>query len=139
MSDSAPKRKFLDQLRDILRAKHYSYSTEQTYVGWVRRYILFHNKRHPQEMGEPEVEAFLTHLAVNENVSASTQNQALHAILFLYREVLKIELGNVGEYLRAKGHKRLPNVLTESEIQSVIKHSSGLERLVIQLLYGGHC
>jgi hypothetical protein len=90
---TSPKpKKLLDQLRDTIRIKHYSYSTEKTYVHWVKRYILFHNKRHPAEMGVPEIEAFLSNLAQEGNVSASTQNQAFNAILFLYRNVLKIEL-----------------------------------------------
>ncbi|MFM6408663.1 MAG: site-specific integrase [Microcystis sp.] len=82
-------------------------------MDWIKRYLLFHQKKHPREMGGEEIRAFLTHLAVDKNVAAATQNQALNAILFLYREVLKIELGSVGEYLRAKGHKRLPTVLTK--------------------------
>ena len=92
----SPPRKLLDQVRDAIRLKHYSYRTEQTYVGWIRRYILFHQKRHPKDMGKPEVEAFLTHLAVERNVAASTQNQALSAILFLYNNVvLNQELGKL--------------------------------------------
>ena len=136
MSDSAPKRKFLDQLRDILRAKHYSYSTEQTYVGWVRRYILFHNKRHPQDMGEKEVEDFLTHLAVVENVSASTQNQALCALVFTYRYLLKQPLSESIDAVRAKRPKRLPVVLTVSEVRSLLQKMNGIPLLVAQLLYG---
>ena len=85
-------RKLLEQVSDLLRVKHYSYRTEQTYIQWIRRYILFHNKTHPKDMGSSEIEAFLTHLAVQEQVAASTQNQALSAILFLYREVLRQEL-----------------------------------------------
>jgi Phage integrase, N-terminal SAM-like domain len=84
--ETPPKKKLLDQVRDAIRLKHYSYRTEETYVQWIRRYILFHNKRHPQEMGVPEIEAFLTHLATVENVAASTQNQAFSALLFLYRQ-----------------------------------------------------
>ena len=90
-SDPKPK-KLLDQLRDAIRLKHYSYSAEKTYFHWVRRYILYHNKRHPAEMGAAEIKAFLTHLAKDEYVSASTQNQALNALLFLYRNILQIEL-----------------------------------------------
>lgn len=136
MNDSAPKRKFLDQLRDILRTKHYSYSTEQTYVGWVRRYILFHNKRHPQDMGEKEVEEFLTHLAVVENVSASTQNQALCALVFTYRYLLKQPLGESIEAVRAKRPKHLPVVLTVQETRSLLQKMNGIPLLVAQLLYG---
>jgi site-specific recombinase XerD len=86
--DPTPPKKLLDQVRDSLRVKHYAYRTEESYVQWIRRYILFHNKRHPKDMAEPEVQAFLTHLAVKDNVAASTQNQALSALLFLYRHVL---------------------------------------------------
>ena len=87
-----PPKKLLDQVRDAIRLKHYSYRTEETYVQWIVRYILFHNKHHPKDMGVPEIEEFLTHLAVEGNVAAATQNQALNAILFLYRQVLQIEL-----------------------------------------------
>ncbi|MEB3189913.1 MAG: integron integrase [Snowella sp.] len=132
----SPPRKLLDVVRETIRLKHYSYRTEQTYVDWIKRYLLFHQKKHHREMAEAEIKSFLSHLAVDKNVAAATQNQALNAILFLYREVLKIELGNIGEYLRAKGHKRLPTVLTKEEVQNVIKHLSGIEHLVIQLLYG---
>ena len=112
MEERRPK-KLLDQVRDAIRLKHYSYRTEQAYVGWIKRYIYFHNVRHPSEMGAPEVEAYLTHLAVKENVAASTQNQALSALLFLYREVLYQDLGLV-DALRAKRPKRLPTVLTKA-------------------------
>ena len=89
--EKRPKKKLLDQVRDIIRLKHYSIRTEEAYVNWIRRYILFHNKRHPREMGSGEIEAFLTHLAVNEHVAASTQNQVFNTLLFLYCEVLKIQ------------------------------------------------
>jgi hypothetical protein len=87
-----PPKKLLDQVRDILRLKHYAYRTEETYVQWIRRYILFHNKRYPKDMGNPEIEAFLTYLAVTGNVAASTQNQAFSALLFLCRHVLQLPL-----------------------------------------------
>jgi hypothetical protein len=103
-------RKLLDQVRDAVRLKHYSYRTGQTYVQWIRRYILFHNKRHPQEMGVPEIEAFLTHLAVQEQVAASTQNQALSALLFLYRHVLQLPLDERIDAIRAKPSRKLPTV-----------------------------
>ena len=89
---SHPPKKLLDQVRDAIRLKHYSIRTEETYVDWIRRFILFHGKRHPRQMGTPEIEAFLTHLAVDRKVAASTQNQALSALLFLYRDVLKMDL-----------------------------------------------
>lgn len=132
--EPTPK-KLLDQVRDALHLKHYSIRTENSYVDWIRRFILFHGKRHPNEMGAPEVEAFLTHLAVKENVAASTQNQALSALLFLYREVLKKDLGPIGA-LRAKKPKRLPTVLTKEEVRRVLDHLSGTHRLMAQLLYG---
>ncbi len=103
--EQRPK-KLLDQVRDAIRLKHYSQSTENTYVNWIRRYILFHNKCHPNEMGVPEIEAFLTHLAVKEKVSASTQNQAFSAILFLYRVVLKKELGDTINAARRAGNNK---------------------------------
>ena len=132
--EPTPK-KLLDQVRDTLRLKHYSYRTEQAYVGWITRYVLFHHKRHPAEMGAPEVEAFLTHLAVRENVAASTQNQALSALLFLYRDVLNQDLGSI-DALRAKKSKRLPTVLTKEEARRVIGHLSGTHQLMAKLLYG---
>jgi len=131
----APKR-LLDQVRDTLRLKHYSYRTEQAYVGWTTRYVLFHCKRHPNEMGAPEVEAFLTHLAVEEHVAASTQNQAFSALLFLYREVLHKDLGPV-DALRAKRPKRLPTVLTQEETRRLLGQLSGTQGLMAKLLYGG--
>ena len=102
-------KKLLDQVRDVIRLKHYSYRTEQAYVDWITRYILFHGKRHPQEMGAAEVQAFLTHLAVEKNVAASTQNQAFSALLFLYREVLKIEFDAPLDAVRAKKPARFPS------------------------------
>jgi len=131
-----PKRKLLDQVRDAIRLKHYSYKTEQSYVAWIRRYILFHNKRHPQEMGTEEVEAFLTHLAVTENVAASTQNQALSAVLFLYRYVLQQPLTENVDAIRAKRSKHLPTVLTVAEVKAVLGAMTGTPQLMAELLYG---
>lgn len=131
-----PKVKLLDQVRQMIRVKNYSYRTEQTYVAWIRRYILFHNKQHPKDMGEAEVAAYLTHLAVERDVAASTQNQALQAILFLYREVLKQPLPPTIEAVRAKESQHLPVVLTRQEVQRVLSHLSGEMLLVVQLLYG---
>ncbi|NKB16867.1 MAG: integron integrase [Pseudanabaena sp. CRU_2_10] len=131
-----PPKKLLDRVREALRLKHYSYCTEKTYVQWIRRYILFHNKRHPSEMGVPEIEAFLTHLAVEGQVAASTQNQAFNAILFLYREVLKQELEGRIDAIRAKRPQHLPVVLSPEETRTIIKNLSGVYRLLIQILYG---
>lgn len=128
-------RKLLDQVRDAIRLKHYSYRTEQSYVGWIRRYILCHNKQHPKDMGGAEVEAFLTHLAVERHVSASTQNQAFSALLFLYRNVLNQDLGAL-DAVRAKRSNYLPTVLTKGEVRSVLENISGVHGLVIRVLYG---
>jgi site-specific recombinase XerD len=128
--------KLLDRVRQVMRFKHYSYRTEQAYVDWIRRFILFHGKRHPQEMGAQEIEAFLTHLAVHENVAASTQNQALQAILFLYREVLGREITEPIQAMRARKPKRLPTVLTREEVLLLFNQMSGIHKLIAQLLYG---
>ncbi|MGF1674009.1 MAG: integron integrase [Rivularia sp. (in: cyanobacteria)] len=119
-----------------MRLKHYSYKTEKSYVGWIRRYIFFHDKRHPKDMGTPEIEAFLTDLAVNQKVAASTQNQALHAVLFLYKEVLKQDLDLQVDAVRAKRSKYLPTVLTKDEVILIIQKLYGVHQLLIKLLYG---
>ena len=106
-------------MREALRSRHYSRRTEQTCCQWVKRYIHFHHVRHPAEMAEPEINAFLTHLAVKEKVSASTQNQALSVLLFLYRHVLSREVGDLGEVIRARKPKRLPVVMTREEVKAV--------------------
>ena len=116
-----PPKKLLDQVRDAIRLKHYAYRTEETYVQWIRRYILFHHKRHPKEMGNAEIEAFLIHLAVEGQVAASTQNQALSALLFLYREVLKLEVTGI-DAVRAQQPQYVPTVLTKPEAIAVIHH-----------------
>ena len=128
--------KLLDQVRDRLRLKHYSIRTETQYVQWIRRFILFHDKRHPRDMGVAELEAFLTHLAVEGRVAASTQNQALSALLFLYREVLAINLPWLDNVVRAKTPQRLPVVLTRQEVVSVLDGMSGVYGLMARLLYG---
>lgn len=128
--------KLLDQVRNLIRLKHYSIRTEQAYLGWIRRFILFHHKRHPKEMGKTEIEAFLTHLAVQENVAASTQNQAMNAILFLYRHVLKQDLDWLEDVTRAKQPARLPVVLTVPEVQAVLTQLEGQYWLMASLLYG---
>ena len=115
--------KLLDQVRARLRTLHYSIRTEEAYVGWIRRFILFHKKRHPREMGGPEVEAFLTHLAVEEHVAASTQNQALAALLFLYQQILEIELPRL-DAIRARRPERLPVVLSREEVRAVLNETA---------------
>lgn len=130
-----PPKKLFDRVRDTIRRKHYSIHTEQTYVDWIRRYIFFHNKRQPQEMGAPEIEAFLTYLAVDRKVAASTQNQALSALRFLYRQVLHKELPDRFDTV-AKRPQRIPTVLTKEEAAKVIACVSGGYRLIAQLLYG---
>lgn len=132
----APAPKLLDQVRGKIRLKHYSLRTEQTYVDWIKRYILFHGKHHPRDMGASEVEAFLTHLAVARNVAASTQNQAKSALLFLYKEVLEIDLPWLNNMERAKAPKRLPVVLTRDEVQAVLSRLDGTHWLIASLLYG---
>lgn len=134
---SSPKgKKLLEQVSDAIKVKHYSPRTEETYIYWIRQYILFHNKRHPNEMGVPEVQAFLTHLAAGRNFSSSTQTQALSSILFLYRHVLNIKLDEV-QILRAKKTGRVPVVLSRSETQKIIAQMSGAHKLMTQILYGG--
>lgn len=128
--------RLLEQVRRQLRMRHYSFRTEKSYVSWIRRFILFHEKRHPREMGAPEVEAFRTHLAVKRNVASATQNQALNAILFLYRQVLGIELPWLDNIHRAKKPKRLPTVLTRAEIRSVLAQMEGTPWLIAGMLYG---
>ena len=128
-------KKLLDQLSDAIRLKHYSLRTEESYLDWVRRYILFHNKRHPQDMGAPEIQAFLVHLATGHNLAASTQNQALSAILFLYREVLHKEIDPI-LLSSAKRPERLPTVLTHEETLRVINQLTGTHKLMAQILYG---
>lgn len=130
------KSPFLESVRDLIRVKHLSYRTEEAYLGWIRRFILFHDKRHPKEMGADEVQAFLTHLAVEGNVAAATQNQAFAALLFLYREVLQKTLGNIENVVRAKSPKRLPSVLTKDEVTRILAFLRGEEWLVANLLYG---
>ena len=130
------KPKLLDQVRAAIRAKHYSIRTEEAYVQWIRRYILFHNKRHPREMGPPEINAFLSHLATARRVAASTQNQALCAILFLYKEVLEQDPGRLEGIVRAKKPKRLPVVLTPQEVAAILGQLSGVHWLMVSLLYG---
>lgn len=132
---TAPK-KLLDRVRERLRSLHYSIRTEESYVDWIRRYILFHQKRHPQDLGSAEVAAFLTHLAVDLAVAASTQNQARSALLFLYREVLGVAFDDPQGVVSAKTPRRLPTVLSRAEVHAVLDCLSGANRLMAMLLYG---
>lgn len=134
--ETTAKLKLLDQVRHEVRVRQYAYSTEKTYVHWVRTFVLFHGKRHPREMGPLEVKAFLTHLAVNRNVSASTQNQALCALVFLYRHVLEQDLGELGDYAWSKRPPRVPVVLTVDEVEAVLGGMKGVPRLIAELMYG---
>jgi integron integrase len=129
-------RRLLDQVRDKLRTLHYSPRTEEAYVGWIKRFIWFHDKRHPREMGPAEVEAFLSSLAIQRGVSASTQNQALCALLFLYKQVLGVELGWVDGVTRAKRPERVPVVLTRQEVARVLGQMHGRDWLMASLMYG---
>uniref|UniRef100_E6QU89 Integrase/recombinase (E2 protein) n=1 Tax=mine drainage metagenome TaxID=410659 RepID=E6QU89_9ZZZZ len=128
--------RLLDQVAARVRVLHYSIRTERAYVDWIKRFILFHGKRHPKEMGAAEVEAFLTHLAVVRQVSASTQNQAKSALLFLYKQVLGVELPWLDDVTQAQAPKRLPVVLTQHEVQSVLSRMDGTMWLIASLLYG---
>ncbi len=132
---SGPPR-LLDRVREAVRVRHYSRRTEKAYVAWIRRFILFHGKRHPREMGAAEVTQYLSSLAVEGNVAASTQNQALSALLFLYREVLQQQMPWLDDVVRARRPARLPVVLTRLEVQAVILQLRGTARLMAILLYG---
>ncbi|MBP9896646.1 MAG: integron integrase [Giesbergeria sp.] len=133
----APRQpKLLERLRIHLRTRHYSIRTEQAYIDWARRFIVYHGKRHPQDMGAAEVEAFLSHLAVDRQVSASTQNQAKAALLYLYKQVLGVDLPWLDEVVQAKRPRRLPVVLTPAEVRALLQHMDGTAGLVAELLYG---
>ena len=134
---TAPPPKLLDRLREACRVRHYSIRTEDAYHDWCRRYILFHGKRHPADMGAAEINAFLTDLAVRGNVAVSTQNQALCAVLFLYKAVLDADPGRIEGVVRATRPRRLPTVLSEAEAARVLAELSGTPRLAGLLLYGG--
>ena len=127
--------KLLDQVRERIRVKHYSLRTEDAYLHWIRRFIFFHGKRHPSDMGGSEVEAFLSHLATAGRVAPSTQNQALSALLFLYREVLEVELPWLDGVVRAKRSQHVPVVLTENEVRALLARLDGTKWLVASLLY----
>jgi integron integrase len=131
-----PKTKLLDQVRDAIRLRHLSLRTEEAYLGWIRRFILFHHKRHPKDMGAEEVQAFLCHLAVHVRVAASTQNVALNALLFLYRYVLRQPWPEPAPIAHAKRPRRLPTVLTHEEVTAVLAQLHGTSWLMASLLYG---
>lgn len=131
-----PPKKLMDQVRDLIRVKHYSIRTEEAYTSWIKRYINFHDKKHPKDMGKEEIEAFLTHLAVDLKVAASTQNQAFNALLFLYRNVLKLDLSDDINSVRSKRPKKLPTVMTETEVGMVLDAMEGVDKLMAMLLYG---
>ncbi|MCW8894443.1 MAG: integron integrase [Sulfurimonas sp.] len=131
------KKKLLDIVRDKIRFKHYSISTEKTYIYWIKHYILFHDKKHPREMGKVEIEQYLTSLAVENKVAPATQNQAFSAILFLYKEVLGVDLSNENiQALRAQERKHIPVVLTKEEVLNVIENITGIYQLIVTLMYG---
>jgi integron integrase len=129
--------KLLDRVRQAIRLRHYSRRTEEAYTQWMKRYIVFHRKAHPTSLGPADISAFLSWLAEHKRVSASTQNQALSALLFLYRDVLAIELGGLPSIVRARTPERLPVVLSRHEVTTLLKHLSGTLHLVVTLLYGG--
>jgi integron integrase len=135
---SLPKRppRLLDRVGQALRSRHYSRKTEKSYCHWVKRFIVFNHMRHPKDMGESEINEFLSHLALNRKVSASTQNQALSAMLFLYRHVLKRDIGDLGDVIRARRPKHLPVVMTRDEVQATLKHLEGEMWLIACLMYG---
>src|SRR3989449_2364469 len=130
------KPRLLDRVCAALRTRHYSRRTEEAYVAWIRRYIFFHDKRHPVEMGAPEISRFLSSLAVDGKVAVSTQNQALSALLFLYRDVLEVDVPWIDDIVRAKRPQRLPVVLTRDEVRAVLRRLDGTPRLMAFLLYG---
>jgi site-specific recombinase XerD len=128
--------RLLDAVRQAIRARHYSRRTEKAYAAWIKRYVLFHGKRHPREMGVAEVKQFLSSLATDRHVSASTQNQAFSALLFLYREVLGQALPGLDDVVRAKRPVRLPLVLSRDEVQAVLRQLQGVPWLMASLMYG---
>jgi integron integrase len=130
------QRKLLDQVSDVVRLRHLSLRTEDAYRHWIKRYIFFHGKRHPRELDADAIRSFFTHLAVSDHVAASTQNQALNALLFLYKQVLKIEVADISGVERARHSRHLPVVFTKAEALAVIAQLKGPPRLVTSLLYG---
>lgn len=136
LKGDSDKPKLLDQVRAYLRVHHYSVKTEKSYLSWIKRYIYFHDKRHPGEMGAEEIRAFISHLASHHNVSSATQNQALQGVLFLYKNVLKKDVGWIDEIKRASRIKHLPVVFSKNETSKIFEHLSGTPKIIISLLYG---
>ena len=132
-----PKLKLLEQVREELRANHYSRKTEEAYISWIKRYILFHSRRHPSEIGAEEIKVFISNLATNHHVSSSTQNQALQGVLYLYKNVFKKEVGWIEDIKQATRVKRLPVVFSKREVMQVFEYLSGVPKLIVSLLYGG--
>ena len=128
--------RLMDQVREVLRFHHYAYNTEKSYVAWILQYIRFNNRRHPKDMGKSEVESFLSHLALNRGVSASTQNQAFNAIVFLYKQVLNVDFDLDIRATRARKSKRLPVVLTREEVTNILNQLNGVSKFLTQLMYG---
>ena len=126
--------RLMDQVRDALRLHHYSLRTEQSYLQWIKRFILFHGKRHPRDMGKTEISAFLTYLAVKKHVAASTQNQALSALLFLYKKVLNLDLNRIDDVVRAKRPRRLPAVLPREDVMGLLRNMHGVHKLPAYML-----
>ncbi|HXQ32824.1 MAG TPA: integron integrase, partial [Anaerolineales bacterium] len=133
---STKQKRLLDQVRDALRTKHYSYRTEQAYIEWIKRFILFHGKRHPKDMGASEVHAYITYLAVERNIASSTQNQALSAIAFLYKHVLQKDIDLATDLVRPLRPERLPTTLSHQEAMIVLNKMTGVTQLMAKLLYG---
>lgn len=128
--------KLIDQVRHALRTRHYSYATEKSYIQWIKQYIYFHNITHPKDLEEEHIGQFLTHLAVKKKVSSSTQNQVLCAVVFLYKQVLKKDLGDFGPLVRAKKPKKIPVVFTRDEVKVIMDHLTGTYWIMAMLLYG---
>jgi integron integrase len=137
MTSGSAQPKLLDRVREAIRVRHYSRRTEEAYAHWIPRYVVFHRKAHPATLGADAISKFLTWLAVDRRVSASTQNQALSALLFLYREVLDLPVGEIGSVVRARTPERLPVVLSRTEVAAILARLNGVEWLVVMLLYGG--
>lgn len=129
-------KKLLERVREEIRLHHYSIRTEEAYLGWIKRFVIFHGMRHPESMGADEVRRFLTHLAVNRDVAFATQSQAFNAIVFLYKEVLHKNFGNIGSVLKGRARTRMPTVLTRKEVQAIFEALDGVALLVVRLLYG---